>query len=187
MWPTSVQKRQLATSAAFAGRQKRLKLLQQRQQRSLEAQNNSAPRYDEQGNLILIETQDSVAQDEFIIPRERVISICNMDKNALDGYLNCDEENSQDQDQELLKYFPEEDGGGDGAAGGPSQSKQLLDASAEHDSTAGGGPASSAFGGTLFDDNEKLFQIRMIHRPFGRRNGCCCIFACPAATRKQVR
>uniref|UniRef100_A0A8W7PSY1 RFX-type winged-helix domain-containing protein n=1 Tax=Anopheles coluzzii TaxID=1518534 RepID=A0A8W7PSY1_ANOCL len=141
---------------------KRLKLLQQRQQRSLEAQNNSAPRYDEQGNLILIETQDSVAQDEFIIPRERVISICNMDKNALDGYLNCDEENSQDQDQELLKYFPEEDGGGDGAAGGPSQPKQLLDASAEHDGTTGGGAASSAFGGTLFDDNEKLFQIRMI-------------------------
>uniref|UniRef100_A0A182KDQ4 RFX-type winged-helix domain-containing protein n=1 Tax=Anopheles christyi TaxID=43041 RepID=A0A182KDQ4_9DIPT len=153
--PTSVQKRQLANNAAFAGRQKRLKLLQQRQQRSLEAQNNSAPRYDEQGNLILIETQDPTAQDEFIIPRERVISICNMDKNALDGYLNCDEENSQDQDQELLKYFPEEDA----AEGGPSQQK--LDTSGQNDGAAAGGP-SSGFGGGLFDDNEKLFQIRMI-------------------------
>ncbi|XP_053658301.1 uncharacterized protein LOC128707373 [Anopheles marshallii] len=148
--PTSVQKRQLANSVAFAGRQKRLKLLQQRQQRSLEAQNNSAPRYDEQGNLILIETQDPTTQDEFIIPRERVISICNMDKNALDGYLNCEEENSQDQDQELLKYFPEEDG-----AGGTAQ--QQLNASVDND-----GPSSASFGTGLFDDDEKLFQIRMI-------------------------
>uniref|UniRef100_A0A182W0T3 RFX-type winged-helix domain-containing protein n=1 Tax=Anopheles minimus TaxID=112268 RepID=A0A182W0T3_9DIPT len=154
--PTSVQKRQLANSVAFAGRQKRLKLLQQRQQRSLEAQNNSAPRYDEQGNLILIETQDPTTQDEFIIPRERVISICNMDKNALDGYLNCEEENSQDQDQELLKYFPEEDGAGRAA-------QQQMDASIDNDgpSSAGGGPSAS-FGTGLFDDDEKLFQIRMI-------------------------
>uniref|UniRef100_A0A182Y6L4 Uncharacterized protein n=1 Tax=Anopheles stephensi TaxID=30069 RepID=A0A182Y6L4_ANOST len=155
--PTSVQKRQLANSVAFAGRQKRLKLLQQRQQRSLEAQNNSAPRYDEQGNLILIETQDPTTQDEFIIPRERVISICNMDKNALDGYLNCEEENSQDQDQELLKYFPEEDG-----TGGGSAQQQQLDSSVDNDGATGPGPSSSSFGTGLFDDNEKLFQIRMI-------------------------
>ncbi|XP_050068110.1 uncharacterized protein LOC126556709 [Anopheles maculipalpis] len=153
--PTSVQKRQLANSVAFAGRQKRLKLLQQRQQRSLEAQNNSAPRYDEQGNLILIETQDPTTQDEFIIPRERVISICNMDKNALDGYLNCEEENSQDQDQELLKYFPEEDGTGG------NTTQQQLDASSVENDGATGGPSSS-FGTGMFDDNEKLFQIRMI-------------------------
>lgn len=108
-----------AASIAHLARQKRLRLLQQQQQRSIEAQNNSAPSYDEMGNLILIESQDLVtssSKEDFIIPRERVISICNMDKNALDDYLNCKEENSQDQDQELLQYFPEEnqvdDGGG---------------------------------------------------------------------------
>uniref|UniRef100_A0A182MFQ0 RFX-type winged-helix domain-containing protein n=1 Tax=Anopheles culicifacies TaxID=139723 RepID=A0A182MFQ0_9DIPT len=121
------------------------------------AQNNSAPRYDEQGNLILIETQDPTTQDEFIIPRERVISICNMDKNALDGYLNCEEENSQDQDQELLKYFPEEDG-----TSGVTQ-PQHMNPSLDNDGppSASGG-ASSSFGSGLFDDDEKLFQIRMI-------------------------
>lgn len=108
-----------AASLAHIERQKRLRMLQQQQQRSIEAQNNSAPSYDEMGNLILIESRDLVtssSKEDFIIPRERVISICNMDKNALDGYLQCEEDNSQDQDQELLQYFPEEnqvdDGGG---------------------------------------------------------------------------
>lgn len=45
-------------------------------------------------------------KEEFIIPRERFISICNMDRNALDTYLNSNEENSQDL--ELLQYFGED-------------------------------------------------------------------------------
>lgn len=45
-------------------------------------------------------------KEEFIIPRERFISICNMDRNALDTYLNANEENSQDL--ELLQYFGED-------------------------------------------------------------------------------
>lgn len=43
-------------------------------------------------------------KEEFILPRERFISICNMDKNALDEYMNG--ENSQDM--ELLQYFDED-------------------------------------------------------------------------------
>uniref|UniRef100_A0A2M3YXL2 Putative histone-lysine n-methyltransferase mll2 n=1 Tax=Anopheles braziliensis TaxID=58242 RepID=A0A2M3YXL2_9DIPT len=165
--PSSASKRQLTNSLGYASRQKRLKLLQARQQRSLESQNNSAPRYDEQGNLILIESQDP-SRDEFIIPRERVISICNMDKNALDDYLNCDdEENSQDQDQELLKYFPQEEeedtvlanvGGGQSSSSvgfGPTTPTSTTTQDA--DTTTGG------YGGPLGDDCEqKLFQIRMI-------------------------
>lgn len=45
-------------------------------------------------------------KEEFILPRERFISICNMDRNALDHYLNANEENSQDL--ELLQYFDED-------------------------------------------------------------------------------
>jgi hypothetical protein len=46
-------------------------------------------------------------ENDFPLPRERLISICNMDKNALDDYLNG--EQNQDPDAELLQYFPEED------------------------------------------------------------------------------
>ncbi|XP_035781705.1 uncharacterized protein LOC118460990 [Anopheles albimanus] len=168
--PASASKRQLSNSLGYASRQKRLKLLQARQQRSLESQNNSAPRYDEQGNLILIESQDP-SRDEFIIPRERVISICNMDKNALDDYLNCegggdDEENSQDQDQELLKYFPQEEeedtvlanvGGVQPSSVGLGSATPTSTTTQDADTTTGG------YGGTLADDCEqKLCQIRMI-------------------------
>lgn len=41
---------------------------------------------------------------DLIIPRERVISICTMDKDALDSYL-VEGENSQDQEAELMEYF----------------------------------------------------------------------------------
>lgn len=46
---------------------------------------------------------DDIATD-IIIPRERVVSICNMDKDALDDYLN-EEGDSQEQEAELLQYF----------------------------------------------------------------------------------
>lgn len=146
--PSAAAKR--AASIAHMTRQKRLRLLQQQQQRSLEAQNNSAPRYDELGNLILIESQDLVtssSKEDFIIPRERVISICNMDKNALDDYLNCDEENSQDQDQELLQYFPEENQGA-------GQQQQQQQGTVE--------TGAAGYGG-MFEDSEqnlKLSQLR---------------------------
>lgn len=62
-------------------------------------------------NFGTMETNDpALKKDEpdfVILPRERFISICNMDKNALDDYLIC-EENSQEQEAELLQYFPEE-------------------------------------------------------------------------------
>ncbi|XP_063547271.1 uncharacterized protein LOC134754814 [Cydia strobilella] len=43
-----------------------------------------------------------------ILNRERVISICNIDKHALDDYLN--EGNSQEHEEELLQYFHQRDG-----------------------------------------------------------------------------
>lgn len=46
---------------------------------------------------------DDIATD-IIIPRERVVSICNMDKDALDDYLN-EGGDSQEQEAELLQYF----------------------------------------------------------------------------------
>ncbi|KAG5680101.1 hypothetical protein PVAND_009627 [Polypedilum vanderplanki] len=60
--------------------------------------------------LTQVESNDLVKGDlkeDFILPRERFISICNMDRNALDTYLNNSEENSQDL--ELLQYFSCED------------------------------------------------------------------------------
>ncbi|CAG4922964.1 unnamed protein product [Colias eurytheme] len=42
-----------------------------------------------------------------IFNRERVISICNIDKHDLDDYLN--ENNSQEHEEELLKYFHPKD------------------------------------------------------------------------------
>lgn len=47
--------------------------------------------------------KDDVSTD-IIIPRERVISICSLDKDALDDYLNGGD-NSQDPEAELLQYF----------------------------------------------------------------------------------
>ncbi|VVC95410.1 unnamed protein product [Leptidea sinapis] len=45
-----------------------------------------------------------------ILNRERVISICNIDKHDLDDYLN--ENNSQEHEEELLQYFhPKDDRG----------------------------------------------------------------------------
>lgn len=46
-------------------------------------------------------------KEDFILPRERFISICNMDKNALDTYLNPSGENSPDY--EMMQYFDEDD------------------------------------------------------------------------------
>ncbi|XP_053692508.1 uncharacterized protein LOC128740957 [Sabethes cyaneus] len=153
--PSAAAKR--AASIAHLTRQKRFRMLQQQQQRAIEAQNNSAPHYDEMGNLILIESQDLVtsSKEDFIIPRERVISICNMDKNALDDYLNCEEENSQDQDQELLQYFPEENNP-DGPPVGP------MTSSSGSNAVSSVGQAGGGYGG-IFDDSDtnlKLSQLR---------------------------
>lgn len=50
------------------------------------------------------ETKVDDITTDIIIPRERVISICNLDKDALDDYLN-EGDNSQEQEAELLQYF----------------------------------------------------------------------------------
>ncbi|XP_022220628.1 uncharacterized protein LOC111072854 [Drosophila obscura] len=52
-------------------------------------------------------TEDSGLPENLGLPRERVISICNMDKHELDDYFLPveDEENSEEPDTELLQYF----------------------------------------------------------------------------------
>lgn len=54
-----------------------------------------------------INSEKSELHSDFIIPRERVISICNLDKDALDDYLNGGDD-SQEQEAELLQYFQTE-------------------------------------------------------------------------------
>lgn len=51
-----------------------------------------------------VNEKNSLVPTDFMIPRERVISICNLDKDALDDYLN-DGDNSQEQEAELLQIF----------------------------------------------------------------------------------
>lgn len=63
------------------------------------------------------ETNDDVTTN-IIMPRERVISICSLEKDALDGYL-IGGDNSQDQEAELLKYFQPEDSSPAVAAAAP--------------------------------------------------------------------
>ncbi|XP_055676650.1 uncharacterized protein LOC129785968 isoform X1 [Lutzomyia longipalpis] len=60
---------------------------------------------------------------DFILPRERVISICNMDKDALDDYLNGGD-NSQEPEAELMQYFAGEEGA-KGGGGGDYESADL--------------------------------------------------------------
>lgn len=62
---------------------------------------NVSPLNQVEPNDLVVKKDD--LKEDFILPRERFISICNMDRNALDTYLNPNEENSQDL--ELLQYF----------------------------------------------------------------------------------
>lgn len=64
----------------------------------------SSPLNQVEPNDLVVKKDD--LKEDFILPRERFISICNMDRNALDTYLNANEENSQDL--ELLQYFGED-------------------------------------------------------------------------------
>ncbi|KAH8271453.1 hypothetical protein KR018_011714, partial [Drosophila ironensis] len=58
-------------------------------------------------NAALAAAEDSGLPENLGLPRERVISICNMDKHELDDYFlpGEDEENSEEPDNELLQYF----------------------------------------------------------------------------------
>lgn len=66
---------------------------------------NKRLRFNKQASVAgLNETKvDDIATD-IIIPRERVVSICNMEKDALDDYLN-EGGDAQEQEAELLQYF----------------------------------------------------------------------------------
>lgn len=71
---------------------------------SSDQQSTSSPLNQVEPNDLVVKKGD--LKEDFILPRERFISICNMDRNALDTYLNPNEENSQDL--ELLQYFGED-------------------------------------------------------------------------------
>lgn len=66
---------------------------------------NKRLRFNRQASVVgMNETKvDDIATD-IIIPRERVVSICNMEKDALDDYLN-EGGDTQEQETELLQYF----------------------------------------------------------------------------------
>lgn len=70
---------------------------------STESESSSFDPQVEPNDLVI--AKDELKED-FILPRERFISICNMDKNALDTYLNPSEENSPDL--EMMQYFGED-------------------------------------------------------------------------------
>ncbi|KAH8388246.1 hypothetical protein KR093_001910, partial [Drosophila rubida] len=79
-----------------------------------------------ENSAALAAAEESDLPENLGLPRERVISICNMDKHELDDYFLPgvdEEENSEGPDTELLQYFPI----------GDAEEKQLnsLDAQAE--------------------------------------------------------
>lgn len=81
--------------------------------------------------------RDDVTTD-IIIPRERVISICSLDKDALDDYLNGGD-NSQDQEVELLRYFQT-----DGDGGNSMNNNVPMDASSSSSLSIVGGNNNSS-------------------------------------------
>ncbi|XP_060646391.1 uncharacterized protein LOC132784650 [Drosophila nasuta] len=89
--------------------------------------------------------EDSDLPENLGLPRERVISICNMDKHELDDYFlpgDDEEENSEGPDTELLQYFPI----------GDAEEKQLnsLDAQAEqHRNPQAGTAAATALSNAM--------------------------------------
>lgn len=88
-------------------KQKREAIAQAKKSRyldKLDDQANTLPLNQVEPNDLVVKKDD--LKEDFILPRERFISICNMDRNALDTYLNANEENSQDL--ELLQYFGED-------------------------------------------------------------------------------
>lgn len=70
---------------------------------------DSAPLSQVEPNDLVVKKDDlQPLKEDFILPRERFISICNMDRNALDTYLNSSPTEENSQDLELLQYFEDE-------------------------------------------------------------------------------
>ncbi len=91
---------------------------------------------------------------DLIIPRERVISICTLDKDALDSYL-VEGENSQDQEAELMEYF-QTDGVNNVSTAGKKQTTPILENYQLYNSDIKANRKIS------FDDNNKqqIFELR---------------------------
>lgn len=117
---------------------------------------------------------DSIPRD-FILPRERVISLCALDKDALDDYLPLAGDNSQEA--EIMQYFDENSSNGQ-STGGTDDSSPKVDegqsgAVQMDSSSAGQSEAYAMFGGQMKpqsspgDGQEKLSQLRqMLHINF---------------------
>lgn len=111
-----------------------------------------------------IETQQQVQQSvdnntddtsDLIIPRERVISICTLDKDALDSYL-VEGENSQDQEAELMEYFQTDVANNGSSTVGKKQqtSTPILENYQLY------GNDIKANRKITFDDNKQIFELR---------------------------
>lgn len=97
-----------------------------------------------------IENSDETS--DLIIPRERVISICTLDKDALDSYL-VEGENSQDQEAELMEYF-QTDVTNNVSTAGKKQTTPILENYQLYSNDI------KANRKITFDDNNKIFELR---------------------------
>lgn len=91
-----------------------------------------------------------------ILNRERVISICNIDKHDLDDYLN--EGNSQEHEEELLQYFHQRTANQPPPAA--ASDPVALEPDAVHGAAAFLGPAADSQDEYSQGNNEKISQLR---------------------------
>ncbi|KAJ0181213.1 hypothetical protein K1T71_003298 [Dendrolimus kikuchii] len=91
-----------------------------------------------------------------ILNRERVISICNIDKHDLDDYLN--EGNSQEHEEELLQYFHQRAAHPPALA--PASAPTDVEPDAPHSTAAFLEPASDPQDEYSQGNNEKISQLR---------------------------
>lgn len=122
---------------------------------------------------------DTIPRD-FIIPRERVISLCALDKDALDDYLPLAGDNSQEA--EIMEYFDENSDNGQSTVDTDNNSPKVMDENQTATNSGGasssnletyslfGGEQRSMGSGATFgrqgnqnsDSQEKLSQLRQI-------------------------
>lgn len=85
-------------------------------------------------------SDDTIPRD-FILPRERVISLCALDKDALDDYLPLAGDNSQEA--EIMEYFDENSSNGQSTVDADNGSPKALDESQTTTNSVEAGGSSS--------------------------------------------
>lgn len=115
---------------------------------------------------------DDNIPSHFILPRERVISLCTLDKDALDDYLPQAGDNSQEA--EIMQYFDENSSNGQSTGGTEDSSPKVVDEGRAPESVHMEGSAAATDEYPMFagmkqgnltnDGEEKLSQLRqMLH------------------------